>query len=127
LPAGVAIDGVNLLPFAEGAAAPDQRPHEAIFWQSAYYKAVRQGDWKLQVTEKPNKIWLFNLASDPNEHANVADANPEKVAALKKLIADHQAGARAPLYPHTTEGPIAIDKTAAEKATPEDEYVYWPN
>lgn len=127
LPAGVAIDGVNLLPFAEGAAAPDQRPHEAIFWQSAYYKAVRQGDWKLQVTEKPNKIWLFNLASDPNEHANVADAHPEKVAELKKLIADHQAGARAPLYPHTTEGPIAIDKTAAEKATPEDEYVYWPN
>jgi uncharacterized sulfatase len=127
LPAGVAIDGVNLLPFAEGAAAPDQRPHDAIFWQSAYYKAVRQGDWKLQVTEKPNKVWLFNLASDPDEHTNIAEANPDKVAELKKLIADHQAGARPPLYPHTTEGPIAIDKTAAEKATPEDEYVYWPN
>lgn len=88
---------------------------------------MRQGDWKLQVTEKPARTWLFNLAQDPTEKTNIADANPEKVAALRKLIADHQAGARPPLYPHTTEGPIAIDKTAADRATAEDEYAYWPN
>jgi len=88
---------------------------------------VRQGDWKLQVTEKPAKTWLFNLASDPTEKNNVAEQNPDKVAALKKLLADHQATARPPLYPHTTEGPVAIDKTAADKATKDDEYVFWPN
>ena len=126
-PAGVEIDGVDLLPYAKGEAAPEQTPHDAIFWQSAYYKAVRQGDWKLQVTEKPAKTWLFNLASDPTEKNNVAEQNPDKVAALKKLLADHQATARPPLYPHTTEGPVAIDKTAADKATKDDEYVFWPN
>lgn len=127
IPAGVEIDGVDLLPFATGTAAPEARPHDVIFWQSAYYKAVRQGDWKLQVSEKPAKTWLFNLATDPTEKANLADQNPGKVAELKKLLADHQATARPPLYPHTTEGPIAIDKTVADKATPEDEYVFWPN
>ena len=48
-------------------------------------------------------------------------------AELKKLLPDHQATARPPLYPHTTEGAVTVDKTAAEKATPEDEYVVWPN
>jgi uncharacterized sulfatase len=127
VPAGVEIDGVNLMPFAAGTATPDTTPHDAIFWQSAYYKAVRQGDWKLQVTDKPAKTWLFNLATDPTEKANVAVQNPDKVAALKKLLADHQATARPPLYPHTTEGAIAVDKTAADRAKPEDEYVFWPN
>jgi arylsulfatase A-like enzyme len=127
LPAGVEIDGVNLLPFAAGLAAPDTTPHDAIFWQSAYYKAVRRGDWKLQVSDNPAKTWLFNLATDPTEKTNVAEQQPEKVAELKKLLADHQATARPPLYPHTTEGAVTVDKTAAEKATPEDEYVVWPN
>lgn len=127
LPAGVEIDGVDLLPFATGTAAPDASPHDAIFWQSAYYKAVRQGDWKLQVSEKPAKTWLFNLASDPTEKTNLADTNPQKVADLKKLLADHQVGARPPLYPHTTEGAIAVDKSLADKVVEGDEYIYWPN
>lgn len=127
LPAGVEIDGVDLMPYASGQSAPGARPHETIFWQSAYYKAVRRGDWKLQVSDRPEKAWLFNLADDPAEKTNLADANPAIVAELRQLIAAHQAGARPPLYPHTTEGAVAIDKTAAEKATPEDEYVFWPN
>ncbi len=127
LPAGVEIDGVDLLPFATGTAAPEARPHDAIFWQSGYYKAVRQADWKLQVTEKPAKVWLFDLAKDPTEKNNVAEQNPDIVARLRQLLADHQAGARAPIYPYTTEGAVAIDKTAAAKATPDDEYVLWPN
>lgn len=127
LPAGVEIDGVDLMPFASGSADPSTTPHDAIFWQSAYYKAVRRGDWKLQVNEKPAKVWLFNLAVDPTEKSNVAEQNPEKVAELKQLLADHQATARPPLYPHTTEGPVAVDKSLAHKANADDEYVFWPN
>lgn len=127
LPPGVDIDGVNLLPYLTGAAGPGAKPHDVIFWQSAYYRAVRQGDWKLQVSEKPAKTWLFDLSADPTEKTNLAEINPAKVAELKKLIDDHQATARPPLYPHTTEGPVAIDKTSSEKATPDDEYVFWPN
>jgi uncharacterized sulfatase len=88
---------------------------------------VRQGDWKLQVSDKPAKAWLFDLSVDPTEKTNLADKNPAKVAELKKLLADHQATARPPLYPYTTEGAVAIDKTTAEKATADDEYIYWPN
>ena len=127
LPAGVEIDGVDILPFARGTAAPNTTPHDAIFWQSAYYKAVRRGDWKLQVSDNPAKTWLFNLAVDPTEKSNIAEQNPDKVAELKKLLADHQATARPPLYPHTTEGAVAVDKSLAHKAEPSDEYVVWPN
>lgn len=127
LPAGVEIDGVDILPFARGTAVPGTTPHDAIFWQSAYYKAVRRGDWKLQVSDNPAKTWLFNLATDPTEKSNVAEQNPDKVAELKKLLADHQATARPPLYPHTTEGAVAVDKSLAHKAEPGDEYVVWPN
>jgi arylsulfatase A-like enzyme len=127
LPVGVEIDGVDILPFARGTAAPNTTPHDAIFWQSAYYKAVRRGDWKLQVSDNPAKTWLFNLATDPTEKSNVAEQQPEKVAELKKLLADHQATARPPLYPHTTEGAVAVDKSLAHRAEPSDEYVVWPN
>ena len=32
---------------------------------------------------------LFNLATDPLERANVAEANPEKVAELEERIREH--------------------------------------
>ncbi|WP_373489093.1 sulfatase [Blastomonas sp.] len=126
LPAGLAIDGVDI--FGAGADNPvSKRANDAIFWQSAYYKVVRQGDWKLQVSERPAKTWLFNLKDDPSERRDLVASNPAKVAALKRLLANHQKGARKPLYPHTIEAPIAIDKTLAQRVTRSDELVYWPN
>jgi uncharacterized sulfatase len=32
-----------------------------------------------------------------------------------------------PLYPHTVEVPVAIDKTLVEHFEAGDEYIYWPN
>lgn len=126
LPEGVAIDGVNLMPHAQGIAGA-KRPHETLFWQSAGYQVVRHGDWKLQITERPAQVWLYNLADDPTERRDLATLRPEKVAELRAILARHRAGARAPLYPATVEGPIAIDKTLAERAGPGDAVVYWPN
>ncbi|WBX84474.1 sulfatase-like hydrolase/transferase [Sphingosinicella microcystinivorans] len=122
LPAGVAIDGIDLL-------APETPPRadDALFWQSAYYRVVRQGDWKLQVTERPKQTWLFDLAADPTEKVNLADREPARVAAMTALLDAHRKAGRAPLYPHTVEAPVAIDRTLAERARPGDEYVYWPN
>jgi len=124
LPQDRVIDGKNLLPLAEGTGGLER---EAIFWQSAYYKVVRAGDWKLQVTEKPDKVWLFNLAEDPTEQTDLSKTRPDKVAELKALLAKHQEGAREPLYPYLIEGPIAVDKTNAERMEEGDTYVYWPN
>lgn len=126
LPQGVVIDGINLLPAASGVGEID-RPNDAIFLQSGYYRLVRQGDWKLQVSERPNLAWLYNLANDPTEQSNLADSMPDRVAAMRTLLDDHQAGAREPLYPYTLEAPVAVDRTLAERVQPGDEVIYWPN
>ncbi len=126
LPDGVAIDGRDLLPAATGDGAVT-RPDDAIFWSSGFYRVVRAGDWKLQIDGRQGKSWLFNLAEDPTEQTNLADAEPERRAALEALIDAHYANARPPLYPHTLESPIRIDKTNADPFAPDDEYVIWPN
>ena len=64
LPKGIAIDGENLLPLViEPIQGLAQEPwsRETLFWQSGYYRAVRHGDWKLQISEKPTMNWLYNL------------------------------------------------------------------
>ncbi len=128
LPGNVAIDGRSLLPLAMGGqAAAAAWERDTLFWQSGYYRAVRHGDWKLQVSEKPEKAWLYNLASDPQERDNLAALEPEKLAELRALLAAHRASARPPLYPYVAELPVAVDKTLAERFMPGDEYVYWPN
>jgi uncharacterized sulfatase len=126
LPAGVAIDGRNLLPAltGEGAAPSAAAP---LFWNSGYYKAVRAGDWKLQINGKLGKAWLYNLAADPTETTNLAAANPAKRKELEALIAAHHRGRKPPLYPSTFSFPVAIDRTLATTFEPDEEWIYWPN
>lgn len=126
LPDGVVIDGQNMLPAAMGESALT-RPNDALFWSSGAYRVVRAGDWKLQVNGLQEKSWLFDLANDPTEQTNLIDARPDKRAELEALLADHYADAVSPLYPHTLESPILIDKPLGVSRTPDDEYVMWPN
>jgi uncharacterized sulfatase len=126
LPEEVEIDGHDLLPLATGEGA-ESWARETLFWQSGYYRVVRHGDWKLQVSENPEKAWLYNLAEDPTEQNNLADARTDKLEELKALLDAHQASARKPLYPFVLEAPVAIDKTRAERFEIGDEYIYWPN
>ena len=126
LPAGLEIDGENLLPVATGTGDLE-RPDDAIYWSSGYYRVVRAGDWKLQVNGRQQRSWLFNLADDPTEQQNLAETRPDKLAELQALIDAHWANAREPLYPYSVESPIMIDKTAADDYAPGDEYIYWPN
>ena len=126
LPEGVIIDGKNLLPLATGTGSIE-RKNDALFWQSGYLKVVRANDWKLIYEGKRDKHWLFNLQVDPTEQTNLVDKNPEKLAEMKAILAEHQADAIAPLYPTTTDSPIMIDKTMAERYEMGDEFVWWPN
>jgi uncharacterized sulfatase len=125
-PENVIIDGKNLLPLATGNGG-EAWSRDTLFWQSGHYRVVRHKDWKLQVTARPNKQWLFNLADDPNEKNNLAASEPEKVAALMALLDAHSASSRPSLYPPVGEQVIAIDKTLAEHFEEGDEYIYWPN
>ncbi|MFN7056817.1 sulfatase-like hydrolase/transferase [Hyphomonas sp.] len=126
LPEGVPIDGQDILPEATGEGRIE-RLDDAIFWSSGYYKVVRAGGWKLQVHERQQQTWLFNLNDDPTEQVNLAEAEPAKRAELEALIAAHWSGARPPLYPSTANLPVLIDKTLADPYEPGDEYIYWPN
>lgn len=126
LPAGVTIDGRNLLSALTGTG-PALRPDTPLFWNSGYYRAVRAGDWKLQVNDKQGKAWLYNLAADPTEQRNLAASQSAKRAELTALIAAHARGRKPPLYASTFDTPVSIDRTLAEPFRAEDEYIYWPN
>jgi uncharacterized sulfatase len=128
-PKGVAIDGRNILELTteEGQAVWDRK---TLFWQSGHYQVVRHGDWKLQVNDRPvggPKKWLFDLAGDPTEQTNLAESEPEMLEKLSNLLAEHQASSRGPLYASTTQLPVMVDKTLAERFEDGDEYIYTPN
>lgn len=125
-PEGVIIDGENLLPLATGAGL-GAWDRDTLFWQSGHYRVVRHKDWKLQVTARPDKQWLFNLAEDPTEQINLAESKPEKVIELMALLDAHAAAARPALYPAVLESAITIDKTLVEPFEEGDDYIYWPN
>jgi len=125
LPGDRAIDGVDLVPFVTGARAG--LPHEALFWRSGHYRVVRAGDWKLQLSERPAKAWLFDLAADPTERVNLAESQPERVAALRALLDSHDATQSPPLWPSLLEGAVHIDSPLGAPREPGAEYVYWAN
>ena len=119
------IDGIDLMPFIKGEGTGD--PHESIFWRQGYYRGVLNRGWKMTVSERPKKVWLFDLKADPTEQNNLADQNPEKVAELRVLLEAHNAEQAEPLWESVIEGPIMIDKTLAEPWEEGDEMIYWPN
>jgi arylsulfatase A-like enzyme len=116
---------VDLVPFASGARTG--RPHDALFWRSGHYRVVRAGDWKLQLSERPKQAWLFDLASDPTEHVNLAEREPARVAELTALLDAHDATQSPPLWPSLLEAAVRIDPPLGVEPRPDDEYVYWAN
>ena len=126
LPDDRVIDGRDLTGLLRGETSV-QRPDDAIYWSSGYYRAVRAGDWKLQVNGRQDAVWLFNLALDPTERTNLAPREPAKLAALQTLITAHWADAVPPLYPSVVDIPVPIDKTLADPFVAGDRVIYWPN
>jgi arylsulfatase A-like enzyme len=124
LPQDRPMDGVDLSPYVAGKAGV---PHRALFWRSGHYQVVLADGWKLQVTERPGKKWLFHLEEDPTERVNLADQHPDKVAELEAQLALHNSSQLAPAWPSLAELPVSIDKTLAEPESPDDEYIDWPN
>ncbi len=126
LPGDRKIDGVDLVPFVRGER--EGVPHRAVFWRSGHYQVARIDGWKLQVNERPpGTTWLFDLNSDPTEQINLALREPERVAALRRALAEHNAEQVASAWPSLTEGPINIDKDLTQPDAADDEYIYWPN
>jgi arylsulfatase A-like enzyme len=125
LPANRQIDGTNLLPFVTGGAAP--LPRRIFYWRSGTYEAVRDGDWKLQLSRNPPRTWLFDLASDPSERTDLSARRAEEVERLRAELTAHDREMAKPLWPALLEEPIRIDVPADAPWKPGQEYVYWPN
>jgi len=96
LPADYQGDGENLLPALQGRAITRKRP---IFWEWRGPKlepdwwprfAVRDGDWRLLMTEDTKRVELHNLKTDRAEEAakDVSKAHPEIVTRLTKMTLD---------------------------------------
>lgn len=45
--------------------------HSSLYWRSGHYRALRVDNWKIQVSERPEKLWLFDLKNDSTESHNL--------------------------------------------------------
>jgi len=124
LPSDRVIDGMNLLPFITSGAPAAKR---TLYWRSGTYEAVRDGDWKLQISRNPPRTWLFDLGSDPTERHDLSRFRGDVVARLSAELAAHDRQMAKPLWPALLEEPIRIDVPADAPWKPGQEYVYWPN
>jgi arylsulfatase A-like enzyme len=124
LPADRRMDSLNLLPNLSGGTAIRPR---TLFWRSGDYRVVRDGDWKLQVSRRPERVWLHNLAQDPTEQRDLSVAMPDKVAELRAKIDAQAAEMPPPMWPALVEGPIRIDVPMNTPWKEGQELVYWAN
>ncbi len=95
LPPGVALDGVDLVPYLAGARRG--APHDALFWKRDGGGAVRKDNWKLL---KPDNglAQLYNLSTDVGESVDVALDHPELAAGLAGALADWESQLKPPLW-----------------------------
>jgi arylsulfatase A-like enzyme len=102
VPADQAVDGVSLVPLLTGGTIAD-RP---LFWHYPHYGnqggspggAIREGDWKLIEWYEDGKLELYDLANDLSEQHNLAQAHPERAAAMRTKLARwrQETGAKMP-------------------------------
>lgn len=98
-PAGVALDGLDLMPhLAAGTALPERA---YLFYRGTEVFACRLGDWKAHFrtqsgygqpqAERHESPLLFRLPHDPSEKYNVAAEHPEVLARIAAAVAAHRA------------------------------------
>jgi arylsulfatase A-like enzyme len=103
-PAG--LDGISYLPTLTGTG--EQRAHDFLYWEfheQGTRRALRQGDWKLVQynLSKGGKPELYHLGRDPGETKDLAGQDPDRVAAMLKLMDDHREPS--PIFPNPALDP----------------------
>ncbi len=87
------LDGVDLSPLLQETGPLEAR---ALYWHYPHYAnqggrpggVIRDGDWKLIEFYELGRRELFDLAKDPRESKNLAEAHPEIVKKLSQRFND---------------------------------------
>ena len=87
-PAGVRLDGRNLLPALAGETAPPAAP---LYWRWGGFVAYREGTWKIVAEEPLETPELYNLAADRAETMDRAAAEPDRLAGMLARLRAHTA------------------------------------
>lgn len=94
LPAGVKIDGINLLPLIKGEKSPEERTlffywtrhspelYTNIALQKGKYRLIGNADYNADIS----KFELYNIEQDPYEKNNILKENPVIAIKLKKVL-----------------------------------------
>jgi arylsulfatase A len=124
LPAGVTLDGRNVLPLWRGGAPTAAERSRPLVWHFPYYhpetgyakartaigvddfavsqtrpqSALRAGDWKLVHFHEDNRDELYHLGHDISEQHDLAAREPARVRDLRRQLDEYlrEAGARQP-------------------------------
>ena len=75
------IDGVSIAPVLRDPQATFERP---LYWRMNHrgQRALRHGDWKYLRVD--GNDYLFNIAQDARERANLARREPDRLAAMRE-------------------------------------------
>ncbi|AOY93763.1 twin-arginine translocation pathway signal protein [Cupriavidus sp. USMAA2-4] len=110
-------DGENILPVLEGRAPVHAR---TLYWRykAQAQRAVRDGDWKyLKINDN---AFLFDVAADERERANLRDKHPEVFARLQRQWEDWNAGflpITDAVFTHGLTPDIQADRYVPERAS----------
>lgn len=80
-PAGVALDGVDIVPHLTGKVMAS--PHDVLYWRYGDHHAVRQGRWKLTVPAHEPR-GLYDLVDDIGETKDRSADQPERLRELTR-------------------------------------------
>ena len=128
LPIDRKIDGIDLVPFANGEA--QGVTHERLFWRSGASQTALVDGWKLNVSSPSgadSRKWLFDLRADPAEQEDLSAKRPKKLAELEAALEAHNAEQAPSMWPRAGSFAINIDKDLSIPDAPDDEYIYWTN
>lgn len=87
-PAGVKLDGLNILPAMAGARVTRTVP---MYWRWGGSVAYREGDWKIVADEALTKPELYNLAVDRAETKDRAAEEADRLAGMLERLRAHTA------------------------------------
>jgi arylsulfatase len=65
----------------EGGTRPE---HESLYWAWQDNRAIRQGKWKLAWDVRVGRWELYDIVADRTEMHDLANQEPERVAAMTK-------------------------------------------